>query len=241
MMRTFLLILTWTGCLFNATAAEKNINVQSQLKQKISQAITKFEQTSREHWAYQVSRYENEEGEISSSIESFTPGAEQAKQWTLLSINGEKPTERQAKEFVDSKLKQAEKQEKGANYALKLGEIINLDSLELESETDSHLKAGFKVYLSKLGEDAKGKLQGVLSYNKQVQFIESITIINTADFSPMFSAKISDLKLSFTFISINNKVLPKQQELQMKGSFAFFTEIDEVSTDTFSKYHYKGS
>jgi len=211
-----------------------------QLKQKVSQAITKFEQSTKENWAYQVSRYENEEGDITSSIEQFMPSSDEHEKWTLKLINGKKPTEKQALKFSKNKQEQVKKKEKGANYSMKLRKIINQDSLELISENISHINMRFNVYLSKLGEDSIGKLQGSLSYNKQLAFIEKITIVNNEEFSPMFSANITDLSLTFTFVSINNDILPKQHNMEMKGTFAYFTDINEVSTDTYSDYSYKG-
>ena len=224
-------------CLPLAAKAKVNNNSDNDLlKQKISQAIDKFEQTRRESWAYQITRYENEEGEVTSSIEQYTPVNKEGERWTLIRINGEQPTDKQNKTFREKKQKNREKQKEGANYSVALREIINQDTLKFISEDSDYIKTSFKVYLDKLGEDAKDKLQGELSYNKQLNFIESMTITNSAAFSPMFSAKITDFKLTFTFTSINNQILPLQQDMAMKGSFAFFTEIDEVSTDNYSNY-----
>jgi len=210
------------------------------VKQKISQAILKFERTNRNDWAYQVTRYENEEGDISRSIEQFTPVSDPKKQWLLVSINENPPSQKQIKNFTEKKLAQAKKKKEGANFSIALREIINLESLELSSENNSHIHINFDVYLSKLGEDAKGKLQGSLSYNKQLAFIESITIVNNAELSPVFSANITNLKLVFTFTSINDSILPHQQSMEMKGTFAFFTEINEVSSDSYSNYSFQG-
>jgi hypothetical protein len=56
----------------------------------------------------------------------------------------------------------------------------------------------------------------------------------------MFTANITDLAINFTFSHINGAVLTKQNEMKMKGSFAYFTEINETSLDRFSDYLYKG-
>src|SRR5690606_33433731 len=62
---------------------------QQAIDQLISRAITDFEQRGRADWSYRVSRYENEEGQISSSIELFEPTKATGQQWTLLSLNGQ--------------------------------------------------------------------------------------------------------------------------------------------------------
>lgn len=215
------------------------------LQEKISQAITQFENTNKNRWAYQVSRFENEEGTITSSIERFEPNtgknAQPEKQWTLLQMNDKAPTKQQQIKFRDSKLKQAKSKQAGSHYSFVLREIIDIDSLVFFAENDTHMQMSFDVYIEKLGDDAKGKLQGKLFYNKHQHLIEEIVIKNNAEFSPMFSANITDLTLTFNFISINDNILPKQHGMKMKGTFAFFTEINETSTDTFSDYVFVNS
>ena len=76
---------------------------------------------------------------------------------------------------------------------------------------------------------------------KDKQFIEKISIWNNAEFSPMFTANITDLAVTFTFLEIDGAVLAKQNEMKMKGSFAYFTEINETSLDSFSDYAYQGT
>ena len=56
----------------------------------------------------------------------------------------------------------------------------------------------------------------------------------------MLTANIAEFSLAFTFFHINGSVLVKQNEMKMKGSFAYFTEINETSLDSFSDYIYRG-
>lgn len=209
---------------------------QDNVQSLVDNAITNYQKTELSHWSFQVERYENEEGDITSSIEEFTPHKNINDGWVLLKQNGKTPSQKQKNAF---KKKMQKKNKKEDSLNIKLSDLIDRDSLTLAEDSPSHLTANFNVWIEKLGEDAKGKLQGSLSYNKQNQFIEKITITNTATFSPVFSAKISDLKIVFSFIYDKGFVLPKKQTLNMKGSFAFFTEIDETSTDTFiyKNYH----
>lgn len=238
MQKIWLLMI---GLSLPVTAETASEQVTS-IKEKVESAISKFEQTNRNNWAFQISRYENEEGEVTSSIEQFEPRNTLDEQWTLLSANGQPPSQKQQKRFRDEKLKQEKERnsKKEHSHSIALREIINTDSLQLSSEDEHYISMNFKVYLKRLGKKASSKLQGELKYNKKHQFIEQITIINTDDFSPMFSANISKLALTFSFITINETVLPHKQELTMKGTFAYFTEIDEVSTDSYSNYQFKG-
>ena len=242
----FCVFLAKSVCAENVDTNDDNALKQKVLNQKIHQAIVKFEQTNRKQWGFTVNRFENEEGDITESVEQFTPNADINKRWLLISANGEKATAKQQEKFLRTKRKQASKKKKkqkqtaGNNsYSIKLRELINQETLSYQLETSTHIQMNFQVTLSQFGDDTKGKLDGLLSYNKQDAFIETITITNNAEFSPMFSASISELLLTFSFVRIEHAILFREHALQMKGTFAYFVEIDEVSKDTYFDYQYQ--
>jgi hypothetical protein len=237
MKQHYLLLLSF-GVIFNTIAVESTIEELTLLKEKVNHAIQKVENTERKLWSYNVSRYEDEEGDVSSSIEQYSPQA--SVRWSLKKINGELPTTKQIKRFSKKKKEQSNTAKQENSIQLKLRDLINEESLSLVSTDDKNIVMAFNVYLNKLGEDSKGKLQGELTYQKDNQFIETISIWNNAEFSPMFTAQITDLAITFTFSHINGSVLTKQNEMKMKGSFAYFTEINETSLDVYSDYQYQG-
>ena len=204
-------------------------------KATIIQAISEFESTQLSQWSFQISRYENEEGDETSSIERFNPQNAGATRWQLLQLNNRAPTASERRDF------QQRKQDSDSSISLRLSELIQVDSLVLVSEDNIHIRASFDVYLERLGADASEHLQGTLAFAKDGEFIEQIEIINTDSFSPMFAATIDTLKLNLVFAKIDQVVLTQTIDLQMKGSFALFTEIDEVSSDVYSDYQYIGS
>jgi len=237
-MKNYGLLLLCFGAAFNIMAADNTTEKlasfkDTSLKEKVNLAINKVENTQRALWSYNISRYENEEGDISSSLEQYSPQTKE--KWLLKQINGQPPTKNQMNNFTKNKQKQKN------NIQIKLRELINHDSLSLVSSNDKNIVMAFNVHLKRLGKDSVGKLQGELTYQKDNQFIEKISIWNNADFSPMLTAKITDLAITFTFSHINGAVLTKQNEMKMKGSFAYFTEINESSLDIFSDYIYQGN
>jgi len=234
------LIMICVGLAFNVNAADKESEPTFiQLKEKVNQAILKFEQTKQDLWSYKVSRYENEEGDITSSIEQYSAQADD--KWILKQINGQVPSQKEMTIFAENKQQHSKSQNQEGNVQVKLRKLIDKESLSLVSNDKSNFVMAFNVNLNKLGKDSVGKLQGQLTYHKGEQFIETISIWNTAEFSPMFTAKITDLAITFTFAHINGAVLTKQNEMKMKGSFAYFTEINETSLDIFSDYSYLDS
>jgi hypothetical protein len=244
MVYRYLFVLACLSVVLSTSASDSFIKEQASLKQqlkyKIHQAIVKFEQTNRKQWGFQVDRFENEEGDITSSLEQFTPWHAVNNQWSLMRINGNEPTIKQQNKFLKSKRKRTNKKQGDKSYSVKFREIINLASLRYQNETTTHIEMGFQVTLSQFGGSTKGKLDGLLSYNKQDGFIETIIITNNTEFSPMFSAVINELRLTFSFIKIDDAVLFREHTLQMKGTFAYFVEIDEVSKDTYFDYQYQG-
>lgn len=228
MFRKFLITII-TLCTLKVSAANYKALERTDYQVLINDAITQFEQTPRGKWSYQVARYENEEGDVTSSIEQFNANNQT---WYLLKINEQTPSEAQQKTFLQKK----EKQKEGVNISIKLRELINQESLTLQGEDNDYLFLNFEVNLKKLGKKASQKLAGKLSYNKANKYIELIEIENTAPFSPMFSAKITDFNIQLAFIKRDISILPKYNKMTMKGTFAFFTEIDELSKDTFSDY-----
>ena len=120
--------------------ASNTESMKEALKQQVSQAIEGFEKTDRSAWGFRVSRYENEEGDVTSSVEHYDPSAVDHNQWSLLRINGETPSEKQAQKFVDKKRKEtAKKADK--SFSMSLREIIQIDSLQLEAEDQENLNA----------------------------------------------------------------------------------------------------
>lgn len=102
------------------TPAEELVSI----KEKVSRAIAKFDSTESELWSYSVSRYEDEEGDITSSIEQYSP--QSTAPWLLKLINGQQPTQKQIKDFAKNKQKQTDKNKQGRNIQLKLRKLIDV-------------------------------------------------------------------------------------------------------------------
>lgn len=222
------------GLWVEAAVAEKSV---SEYKNQVLEAITRFENTDRSQWAYKVSRFEDEEGDITSSLELFKPNNDVSKRWELVEQNGEVPSQKQRARFVKRKTGQANKKSKSLTMSMR--DLIREETLVLESENQVQFIMGFGVSIERLGDDAQKKLKGKLAFNKQGGFIETIEIENLEAFSPMFMVTISDFALSMTFQQIDDAVLPKENRMRMKGKMSFITEIDEHSVDTFTDYQFE--
>jgi hypothetical protein len=232
MKKNYYILLICFCAGYNVVAAQDTPAELASFKEKVDRAMIKFENTNKQLWSYNIFRYQNEEGDISSSIEQHLPQANEP--WLLKQINGQPATNEQIKKFAKKQQTQTK------NIQFKLRKLINEESLSIVSADEKHIVMAFNVFMKKLGKDSIGKLQGKLIYQKEQQFIQQISIWNNAAFTPMFTANITDLAITLTFVNINGAILSKQNEMKMKGSFAYITEINETSLDTFSNYLYQG-
>lgn len=218
----------------------KQLRTEQTLREKVQKAITAFENTERSQWHFTLKKYENEEGDISSSIEQHNANPAGPNRWTLVQIDGEVPTEKQTQRYLKKKAEQRKKNKDKAkkehSFSFRLKEIIKMETLQLIAESPETLQMGFQVNLSEFGEEASSKLQGHLYYDIAEQFIAVIEITNSESFSPMFSADITLLSLRLEFIKVNNAILPSKNRMDLQGTWAFFTEINEISEALFSDY-----
>ncbi len=198
-------------------------------------ALNQIESTALQNWSYRVSRYENEEGTVSSSLESFDPRRQFDDRWQLEQINDQPPTAKQQQDFKTRKVKAA-KNEDSKSVSIRLRDLIQADTLQWTFEDTTTVHGQFDVFLARLGEDASKKLTGKLKLNKEHGHIETLTVTNSEAFSPMFSANITDFTLSFRFEKHSDAVLLVEQNLAMQGTFAWVTQINEVSKDRFFDY-----
>lgn len=168
----FWLLATGTSCtsISIACANSELIPATQNFKTTIVQAISEFESTQLSQWSFQISRYENEEGDETSSVERFNPQNVGATRWQLLQLNNRAPTASEQRDF------QQRKQDSDSSISLRLSELIQVDSLVLVSEDNIHIRASFDVYLERLGADASEHLQGTLAFAKIDQAVLTQTI-----------------------------------------------------------------
>ncbi len=149
MKMKYCLLLICFGAVFNVSATENTTVELASFKEKINRAITKVELTQKNLWSYEVSRYEDEEGEISSSIEQHSPHA--SEQWILKQINGQLPTKKQIKRFAKTKTNQSNTKKQEESFQLPLRKLINPESLSLVSFVEKNIVMAFNFSIKKLG------------------------------------------------------------------------------------------
>ena len=95
-------IVSIVPCFNCAIAKEsaRHLNDTKTFRQTITDAILKYEHTQLDKWSFQVARYNNEEGKITSSIAHFLPVNDGASRWHLVEINERMPSLEEQKAFA---------------------------------------------------------------------------------------------------------------------------------------------
>lgn len=106
-MKKYCLFVICLGAVFTALATDSSTGKTASFKEKINSAIVKFEHTQTELWSYTISRYEDEKGDITSSMEQYYP--QFSGRWLIKQLNGQPPTKIQIKAFAKKKNKQSNK------------------------------------------------------------------------------------------------------------------------------------
>lgn len=234
-MTLFKLLISLIVCLIANQAHSETIKTdQLEHQNNVRASFKLFSETKRKNFSYTITKYENEEGDVTSSLETYSPAESIAQSWSLIELNGEIPTTAQVNKYLKNKSKKKDKSKN--NQSISISQLVDIDTLQILNENNEFIKSSFKVGYSRFGEDAKKKLEGILTFDKNNQFVQNIEIINNDNFSPMFSADINKLKLTLSFIKIKNAILPLSTKMRLVGSMAMFIEIDEISTVDYSNY-----
>ncbi|AOT06905.1 hypothetical protein [Pseudoalteromonas luteoviolacea] len=197
----------------------------------VESALERFSQTNKQHWSYTVHSIEIEEGKKTEIHAKHQPNKDASQRWQLLLFNGQEPSQQQAKEFAQRR--------EDEGFSISIKELVKTHTLSLTQETPNSITFSYPVELADLGSDAIGKLTGHIRIDKKSQHIEQISVRNTATFSPVALADISDFNLTMQFMTVNNAVLVQRTQMDMRGTFSFFIDIEETSTVTFDNYRHE--
>jgi hypothetical protein len=159
-------------------------------------AFKGFDQDYREKWGFDELR---EDGER-TWFGRFSP--ESGGLWTLLTVDGQDPTEEETAEYVEEKKAQREREtsddEQGGPPRSPI-DSIDLTTLVLEQNTSESLVYSFLPVGR--GDQAKmmKKMRGELSVRKSDSCIEYLEITNPKPFRPQITVKLNRFFSRFDF------------------------------------------
>ena len=181
-------------------------------------------------WAY-TETYTNEE---QSRVARFDPRQPDGERWTLVSIDGRKPTEPEIEEFRD------DKEDSDATDSSNRLEIVGADTLELIEETDERWR--FRFIPNEDEVDLVDSVDATVSIRKDGQWLELIDLRNHSDIRPGFGSKISTflVRLEFAPAVVNGPIVPKTMRIQVSGRALLFIGFSETEHIEYSDFDFAG-
>lgn len=191
---------------------------------------------NRDTWAYRIELTDSE----FTRVIDYDPSLESSRRWQLISVDGEPPTQAQLQEHRERWAKDdadSTGQEMRKEYSL--GDIIDLDSLTPQSETENHYVVSFQPTIKDL-KDESGKLNGTLYINKKTERLDFLSITNERNLSPAFSVSIEDFNLYFSFAVVQDTLFPKVVTTDIEGTALFFKSFERNSSQKYSDFRFVG-
>ena len=120
-----------------------------------------------------------------------------------------------------------------------LGEIVDLDSLALRSETRDHYVISFQPTIKDLKDETR-KLEGKLFIDKETEKLDFLSITNKGSLSPAFSVSIDDFNLFFSFAVVEDTLFPREVKTDIEGTALFFKNFERHSSQEYSDFRFVG-
>lgn len=191
---------------------------------------------NRDAWAYRMELTDSE----STRVIEHNPSLEPSRRWQLVSIDGQPPTEQQLEEHRERWVQDDADsigQEMRKEYSL--GEIVDLDSLALRSETRDHYVISFQPTIKDLKDETR-KLEGKLFIDKETEKLDFLSITNKGSLSPAFSVSIDDFNLFFSFAVVEDTLFPREVKTDIEGTALFFKNFERHSSQEYSDFRFVG-
>lgn len=192
--------------------------------------------TNRDTWAYRIELTDSE----SIRVIEHNPSLEPSRRWRLISVNGSPPTERQLEEHRERWVRDgADSTGQEVRKKYSLGDIVDLDSLALQSETQNHYVVSFQPTIKDL-KDETTKLKGKLFIDKETEKLDFLSITNKSSLSPAFSVSIDDFNLYFSFDVVEDTLFPREVKTDIEGTALFFKSFERRSSQKYSDFRFVG-
>lgn len=167
----------------------------------------------------------------------YDPRLAEDEQWSLVSVDGKEPTDRQRKKYRHDKDEHREAADDNDN---RVTAIVEPDSLELVEETDQHWVFAFVP-----ADDEAAfidSVDAIVRIRRDGRYVEALEIRNHQDIRPGFGTKITEFQMRFTFGPAveNGAIVPTSLDVRVTGRALLFIGFDETEVARYSDFEYAG-
>jgi hypothetical protein len=231
-----LITLLFFSLLFISVTIPAHENGQLAVYKKIIiSSISSADTKNKGSWAYRINKtlIVNEDKNI--TVENFLPHNDLYQQWQLEKINNKSPSEKQLREYEADKKEEIE-EDKKSKIDKSLLSLIELDSLKITNESHSIVSLSFKGFYPKFGDNAKDKIEGMLTLDTKNNYVSQMKLKNNDEFTTNVILNIEQWQLILLFNKNKEIITLKERQLNMQGTLAIFKGMSVNAHTKYSDY-----
>lgn len=204
----------------------------------LEEATAEVEDEIRESWTYTETTTSSE----GIYVAVYDPRLPEDTRWTLESVDGRSPTEKETTAFLKEKKKQAE-QEENDEDSRPTALVDDLKEIRLIEETKEYWLLGFTPKAEGEFKAVMSELEGHIKIDKSKRVLDYISIHSTKSFKPNFTTRINrfKMKLDFGRASEEGPLVITSLDFDINLKTVGVIKIDENVSVTFSEYTFVGS
>lgn len=178
-----------------------------------------------------------------TKVATYDPRKSGSKRWTLVSVDGRPPTDKDRKTFRAQKLKQ-EQEVNRRDKAIGPRATVRIrpGTLKLRQKTDTHWI--FDFIPAQEGDDDRimRYVTGTMKIVKDGHYVESVVLRNDASITPLIGVKISTILVVQKFAPAKpaGPIVPISVDVQIKGRAFLVAGFNESEFVRFTEYRHVG-
>ena len=231
MMTKFVLV-----CLICAAVTAATPSHAEDYEALVERAFSALDNDFSEHWSYTETSEQGEE----IYVAHFDPRRPQNARWSLESVGGESPTDKEARKFLKRKNDQLEAEESTDDDSERdVGMDVVPGSIALLEETGAHWLFNFQPD-GETAEDTEfmRQVDGTVKVVKDGHFVSLVHLHTDKPIKPAKGIKLStfDTRLEFGRAAENGPIVPLSVDMKVKGRAYLVVNIDETETIRYSNF-----
>lgn len=163
-------------------------------------------------------------------VSRFDPRRAEGERWTLLSVDGRAPTDRELREFADDK---EDYETSGTSQRL---DLVGVETLELIAEDDESWLLSFVPEEDEI--EFIDNVDASVHIMKEGPYLRVVDLRNSADIKPGYGVKIGTflVRMEFGPAVADGPIVPKRMRVKVGGRMLLFIGFEETEVIEFSDF-----
>lgn len=216
---TRLLAVLLLACVASAAHAED-------YKALFEEAAAAIVWNLEDQWAFTESRLSDD----TLWVSRFDPRRAAGERWTLVSVDGRAPKDRELREFAH------DKDDYETSATSQRLDMVGVDTLELIDEDDKSWLLRFVPNEDEI--EFVDNVDGAVRIMKDGPYLAVVDLRNSADIKPGYGMKIGTflVRMEFGPAVVNGPIVPKDMKIKVGGRMLLFLGFEETEVFEFSDF-----